>query len=126
MPEYGCSPIWLYDGINLVQNLEISELAVSKSLKNAIQSWANTYESTFDDDYPPDSGFANKLDEAAFESAGVLIWEKILIEINSYYNVHYYSILTNEIYETLECYRKTIFLHPNYALNPTSLALAHS
>jgi hypothetical protein len=125
MPEYGCSPLWLYDEKNSVKNLDISELAVSQSLKNDILLWANTYESTFDEAYPPDSGFSNNSDEKAFESAGVLIWEKMLKEPSLYYAVSYYSILTHKIYETLENYQKKIISHPYYALKPASLELVH-
>ena len=47
MPEYGCSPLWLYDSNNIVKNIEISELSISERLKNDIQLWAGRYESTF-------------------------------------------------------------------------------
>ena len=40
MPEYGCSPLWLYDSNNIVKNIEISELSISERLKNDIHLWA--------------------------------------------------------------------------------------
>ncbi len=125
MPEYGCSPLWLYDGINLVKNLDIAELAISESLKNDIQLWADNYESTFDEDYPPNSGFLNDSDTEAFETAGIHIWESLLKEMSSYCLVSYYSTITAKIYETLNDFIKTIPNHPIYGLKPASFDLIH-
>jgi hypothetical protein len=125
MPEYGCSPLWLYDSKIPTKNLDVSELPISESLKNDIQIWANTFESTFDEAYPPDSGFSNDSDAEAFETSGIHIWENLLKEMSSYYKVSYYSTITAKTYDTLDDFIKTIPAHPIYTL-PTSLELVHS
>ena len=80
MPEYGCSPVWrLSDQPS--ENIPISELPVSEKLRASLEKWDETYQSTFDASYPPDSGFGNPKDGEAFLSKGGVLVEEIRKEL---------------------------------------------
>lgn len=106
MPEYGCSPLWLYEGYNAAKSIEIKEVNISEGLKSKIQNWADIYESTFNEDYPPDSMFSNSDDEKSFEVEGLEIWKQLQKEIGNEYVIRYFSILNNKVYENISLYNK--------------------
>lgn len=59
-PEYGASPIW-YKATedDFFDNLELTTANFKNSLEllERIQSWDNKFQSTFNKEYPPESGF---------------------------------------------------------------------
>ena len=80
MPEYGCSPVWRLSD-QPAENIPISELPVSKKLRESLEKWDETFQSTFDADYPPDSGFGDSKDGEAFLSKGQALVEEIRKEL---------------------------------------------
>lgn len=69
-PEFGCHPLWLQDSDDVAANVPPEDLGLPTSLCNQLRQWAACYELTFCDEYPPDSGFASSIDEAAFALRG--------------------------------------------------------
>lgn len=70
LPDYYCSPIWCRD---TGANIELSDLPISESLSLKLQSWADAYDSTLNNDDPLNSGFESESDVAAFiEQAAIL------------------------------------------------------
>lgn len=124
MPEYGCSPLWLYDSINPAKNIDVSELPISDKLKKGIQIWADTYESTFDEAYPPNSGFPTKLEEAFFEFNGICIWEALQKEIGTSYSICYYSSLIGKTYDNQGDYPKSELNLSHYVVQTSSPEIA--
>ena len=57
MPEYGCSPLWVSDNNRTFKNLDFRK--VGSSLVNRIDVWNQLYQSTLNQEYPPESGFVN-------------------------------------------------------------------
>ncbi len=70
MPDHGCSPLWMYDAHELVDNPDPDELPVTADLKVALERWSAAYEGTRDLEYPLNSGFATPAEEEAFEAEG--------------------------------------------------------
>ncbi len=70
IPEYGCYPLWTNDKDELANNVSPETLPISKKLAEEFCLWADSYESTLDKKYPPDSGFNSKDDELKFITKG--------------------------------------------------------
>jgi hypothetical protein len=69
MAEYGCSPLWeVTDGG--VRNVSALELGASAELDERFAAWADRFEATLNEEYPPESGFASPADLEAFEEEG--------------------------------------------------------
>lgn len=104
-PEYECSPLWISSDGEVYENLQISNTPFDEVLKKKLVEWAETFDATLNQDYPPDSGFANSEDELTFEKNGVIIWGIIL---KNYYGLYqqvlFKSILLNRLYSNIDEY----------------------
>ncbi|KPC53156.1 hypothetical protein [Amantichitinum ursilacus] len=58
--EYGVPPFFCPDA-EAMGFMEASEPGISSQLSAEIESWDTIFQSTFHDDYPPDSGFKTKV-----------------------------------------------------------------
>lgn len=56
--EYLAGPIFCPDP-DRMGHVDIEDLPLSQELKAQISEWDSRYQSTFNSDYPPDSGFAS-------------------------------------------------------------------
>jgi len=96
MPEYGCSPLWVSDNNRTFKNLDFRK--VGSSLVNRIDVWNQLYQSTLNQEYPPESGFVNTIDIYNFEKEGIKIWKDLL---NIYFNIAkiaYWSIVFSRLF----------------------------
>ncbi|KGF34367.1 hypothetical protein [Hoylesella buccalis] len=96
MPEYGCSPLWVSDNNGTFKNLDIRKIGLS--LVNRIDVWNQLYQSTLNQEYPPESGFVNTIEMYNFEKEGIRIWKDLL---NIYFNIAkitYWSIVFNRLF----------------------------
>lgn len=76
MPEYGAGSLWmsLDGGIFDVYDVdEITDIVpLSEELRKALVAWDERFQTTLNDEYPPDSKFPTSEDEAKFVAEG---WE---------------------------------------------------
>ena len=96
MPEYGCSPLWVSDNNGTFNNLYIRKIGLS--LVNRIDVWNQLYQSTLNQEYPPESGFVNTIEMYNFEKEDIRIWKDLL---NVYFNITkitYWSIVFNRLF----------------------------
>ena len=96
MPEYGCSLLWVSDNNRTFKNLDFRK--VGSSLVNRIDVWNQLYQSTLNQEYPPESGFVNTIDIYNFEKEGIKIWKDLL---NIYFNIAkiaYWSIVFSRLF----------------------------
>lgn len=89
MPDYQCFPLWKTSGE--IGNVNPDELPLTNDLKVALRAWANAYDNTLNQEYPPDSGFASPLEEEAFEAEGKRLWKELQAQLGPEYQVAYYS-----------------------------------
>lgn len=63
--DYHCWPLW---GVspNELGNINPNDLPISEELKNKLNEWADIYDSTLNQEYPPNSGFDSKEQEQLF------------------------------------------------------------
>lgn len=77
-PEYECSPLWVsIDDGKTYKNIEITNTPFEDLLKIKILDWAKDFETTLNQNYPPDSGFESLKREEDFEDNGICIWKDI-------------------------------------------------
>jgi len=68
MAEFGCWPLWnMSNDPSFDYNIDPEDLPISEKLLHDLSAWANSYNDTLDDAYPPDSGFENQELLDAFE-----------------------------------------------------------
>jgi len=89
MPDHGCSPLWIYDAPDLVDNPDPDELPVTPDLKVALERWSAAYEGTNDVEDPLNSGFTTPADEEAFEAEGQRLCAELQAQLGPEYTVSY-------------------------------------
>jgi hypothetical protein len=90
MAEYGNTVLWGIDAAD-IGPIDLDQLPLTVDLKNALRAWAETYDKTLNQEYPPDSGFASPEDEAAFEAEGRRLWKDLQAQLGPEFRVSYYS-----------------------------------
>ena len=88
MADYGCYPLWEVSSDGL-SNINPEELPISSTLKARLNLWSQKYEQTFDEEYPPDSGFSSLEEEEYFKTEGLLILNDLKLELASQFEIIY-------------------------------------
>ena len=91
MPEYGNTVLWWTDP-NRGNPIDPDALPLSGELRRSLSRWAECYDRTLNQDYPPDSGFATPEEEEAFEVEGRCLWRELQAQLGPEYKVAYFSI----------------------------------
>lgn len=90
-PEYFCSPIWrseLGDGSDSPQ-INPEELGISAKLIADLWSWADEFDLTLNQNYPPWSQFSNPESEFKFKRRGADLARRLQQELNGKVVVEY-------------------------------------
>lgn len=98
MPDYQCSPLW-YIGRGTVENVPPDKLPLSDSLKSTILDWQKVYDDTLNFSNPAASGFKTSFEEIIFDKEGLKIWEQMIKELSELYEVKYFSVKDQTLYE---------------------------
>ena len=97
MADYHCFPLWKPGSGEYYVGPD--GLPLSDGLKATLQTWADVYDRTLNEDYPPDSRFSSPTEEEAFETEGRRLWQALKNELGEGYKVLYYSIRDGKLYE---------------------------
>ena len=89
MPDYNCFPLWKID--DELGNVNPDDLPLSTDVKVALRTWADAYDKTLNQEYPPDSGFASPAEEEDFEAEGKRLWKVLQEQLGPDYRVAYFS-----------------------------------
>ncbi|WP_080759658.1 hypothetical protein [Acinetobacter pittii] len=89
MPDYQCYPLWEYDELGLVANLNPEDLPVSKVLIDKLILWSDMYDETLCLDNPINSGFKSREDEKKFQLLGEELFKSLREELSGQYDVIY-------------------------------------
>lgn len=87
--EYLAGPIFCPDP-DRMGHVDIEDLPLSQELKAQISEWDSRYQSTFNSDYPPDSGFASPDAELQHAAEGEQLAKSIQQELEGSYTVEYW------------------------------------
>lgn len=98
MAEYGNTVLWGVDSTD-IGAIDPQHLPLTADLKAALRAWAEVYDKTLNQEYPPDSAFASPAEEEAFEVEGRRLWRELQAQLGPDYKVVYKSIQDNRLYE---------------------------
>jgi hypothetical protein len=98
MAEYGSTVLWGLDATD-IGVIDPEHLPLSTELKADLRAWAELYDKTLSQEYPPDSGFASAEEEDAFEVEGKRLWRTLQEQLGTGYKVIYKSVRDNREYE---------------------------
>ena len=84
--EYFSPPLFCPD---LEKMGHIDDLHISRGLKDELFLWDKEYQASFNDDYPPDSGFSSIEDEIRHKNVGVMLAKKMQKELEGRYLIEY-------------------------------------
>lgn len=88
--EYLAPPLFCPDPSEM-GHVDIDDLPLSRDLKEELSLWDKEYQATFNNDYPPDSGFSSPEEEIRHKNAGMMIAKKIQKELDGRYLIEYFS-----------------------------------
>ena len=108
--EYMAEPVFCGD-VDRMGHIDTDDLPVSDDLKKDLHAWNDEYQSTFDDSYPPDSGFSLPELELAHVIKGAELAERLQVEMGADYDVAYLPLAL-----------KLSFKRPNPPLTPLRLS----
>jgi hypothetical protein len=86
--DFQCYPIWKDDD-GLWLDIDPASLSISEGLAADFQAWAAAYDATFNEEYPPDSGFADQAAEQAFLATGRELSNRLAAELGGDAQVEY-------------------------------------
>ncbi|HEU4324728.1 MAG TPA: hypothetical protein VFS21_16405 [Roseiflexaceae bacterium] len=88
-PDYASYPLWWAD--ERVGDIDPEELPLEPDIIRDLIAWSDAYDATFNEEYPPDSGFPTPDDEIAFEREGIRLWKELRQRLAPDYDVIYHS-----------------------------------
>ena len=98
MADYGGTILWGVGAAD-VGPIDPCDLPLTDELRSAIQRWADTYDRTLNQDFPPDSGFTNPSEQEAFEEEGMRLWRELQGQLSPGWSVTYFSDRDGKLYE---------------------------
>jgi hypothetical protein len=87
--EYLAGPIFCPE-LDKMGHVDIEDLPLSQELKAKISEWDSKYQSTFNSDYPPESGFTSPVAELQHAAEGEQLAKLIQQELAGSYTVEYW------------------------------------
>ena len=70
-------------------HIDIGDLPISRTLSDKVKLWDDEYQSTFNDEYPRDSGFCFPQEKVRHVNDGRGLAQEMQAELGSSYNVEY-------------------------------------
>ena len=90
-PLYDASPLQEESGAGTV-GVDPADLPLSAPLQKAVVSWGEEYQSTYDEEYPEDSGFLSPVAASDYDRRGRLLWDRLAEELDGVAEVSYHSL----------------------------------
>jgi len=90
MPDYECWCLWNLDPTNKDSyNINPDKLPISSALKEKLSKWDQEYQLTFNEEYPPNSGFKTSQDQVRHNRVGNELAQRLQGELGEEYLVEY-------------------------------------
>ena len=89
--EYFTAPIWEIFQDGGLDEVEPGNLPLSDELQRDLNNWAEDFHKTFNEEYPPDGGFATMQEAEAFEERGRVLWSRLNRELGSEFSLQSYG-----------------------------------
>jgi hypothetical protein len=89
MADYKCWPLWWDRPDKEMGDVDPRTLPLSSELIERLYAWAAWYDSTLNEEYPPDSRFASEADEQSFLQEGRALTAEVRRELGPEFVVRY-------------------------------------
>ncbi|WP_298261221.1 hypothetical protein [uncultured Litoreibacter sp.] len=76
-PEYACFPLWSVGTDGGLKNAVAHSFGLPKNLADEIEAWGDIFESTYNSEYPPHSGFDSEGEVLNFKARGEELKQKL-------------------------------------------------
>ncbi|MEE9453302.1 MAG: hypothetical protein V3V13_02820 [Paracoccaceae bacterium] len=86
--EYLTCPVFCPDPENM-GHINLGDLPISDELRQELVEWNQQYQDTFNEEYPPDSGFSSLELEKTHVQQGAKLAKKLQINLGDTYSVEY-------------------------------------
>lgn len=96
MAEYGGTVLW-WVNLTGVGPADPDALPISSGLRVALREWADAYDQTLNQEYPPDSGFSTPEAELDFEIEGRRLWKELQVQLGDEYKVLFFSTSESQL-----------------------------
>lgn len=91
MPEYGCDPIWIEEQ-GIKKNITSDLLPIKSELIQQITEWNDKFQATFNDEYPPESGFLTISEKNTFNQEGCQLTMLLKENLSEAYIIEYLPV----------------------------------
>lgn len=88
--DYYCWPTWVDNG-TVFENADPRTLPISAEVADALHQWAEEYDATLNQDYPPDSSFPTPEAEAQWVEQGRVLAQRLAKELGGSARVTYFD-----------------------------------
>jgi len=100
--EYGASP--MFDpNVEQMGHIAPSELGLPRSLIMDIEAWNQDFQSTYCDDYPPESGFSSPEQVCQHNCRGLELTRRIQEVLGSDWTIKFIPLSVPETRSTTDC-----------------------
>lgn len=89
MPDYECSPLWWDGEPGQVGDIYPPDIGLDAALHADLFAWAQRFDATLDQDYPPDSRFATEEELEAFVRDGEALAARVRVALGEGWQVRY-------------------------------------
>lgn len=86
MADYQCFPLWEASP-GVIGNIDPDGLPISHELEINLLEWANKYDLTLDEDYPPNSCFETPAEKIAFNDQGARLAKQLQEELGNQFEI---------------------------------------
>ncbi len=89
--EYGAIPLWLENSEHWFENIDLrdEELNLTNELIQKIKDWDKIFQNSFNEGYPPDSGFQSPTELFEHNEIGNLLAMEVSMYLNGKFEVIY-------------------------------------
>jgi hypothetical protein len=91
MADYQCSPLW-ENSPGRVGNISLDDLPLSKVLRIRLFDWACSFDETFNDSDPINSGFTDQGALSKFQLEGLELANLLQQELGENYSIKYKDV----------------------------------
>jgi hypothetical protein len=98
MADYGMTVLWGADP-SRIGAIDPDQLPLTDELKADLRAWAEAYDKTLNQEYPPNSGFASQTEEEQFDAEGLRLWRALQEQLGPDYRVIYFRVRDKKLYE---------------------------
>lgn len=90
------APPFFNANVDQMGHIDIDEVGLPRDLEYAVTKWNQSYQDTYCEEYPPDSGFKNNTDIDIHNAEGEALCRQIQVVLGQSYEIQFIPIQHKE------------------------------